>query len=121
MSSVQRGSIVLVNEFEKQKYMTTVELIRIADKYLAEETGGNCSNLSRKQAVRAMVYFHQHLLKQCNVSGALPANEDILKAIIKIKPEPLPNRWADDEHINLNYMAGFMTGVKWSYGQGNDR
>ena len=44
--------------------MTTEQLITKAEKWLRNETGNNCSNLSLKQAAKAMVYFHQHLLQQ---------------------------------------------------------
>lgn len=42
----------------------TDELIKKAEKWLIDETSGNCQNLSRKQAAKAMAYFHQHLFQQ---------------------------------------------------------
>jgi hypothetical protein len=68
--------LLSVNEFEKQKYMTTEQLITKAEKWLIDETGGNCSNLSRKQAAKAMAYFHQHLLQQTPCTTPLPQDDN---------------------------------------------
>ena len=59
--------------------MTTDQLIIKAEKWLKEETGGNCRNLSAKQVAKAMVYYHQHLLKQTACYTTLELLEQKLK------------------------------------------
>jgi len=53
------------------------------------------------------------------VSGSLPDEVELLKLIKEIKPEPLPKWWVQCEHINQNYLGGFLTAAR--YYSGNDR
>jgi len=55
----------------------------------------------------------EQLLRQTDCYTTLLDDAAILKLIKEVKPEPLPNRWQEDEDMNPNYMGGFLTAIRW--------
>lgn len=65
--------------------------------------------ISPSEAVSAI----RHVVKNLNIPCVSISLPEILRALDTTECELLPSEWIKNEPNNVNYMGGFLTGVRW--------